>query len=344
MTSAVRHLILEVSIIVFASVVVPLAAYSFEPRVYIALGDSVPAGFGVAETERYTALFFDKLSEHGIVDTYVNFAEDGLTTAALLSFLRSMDEHQLSYFQYAHVITLNIGGNDILAPLVHYLPTAEGVVDIVFELWDFVQASMAIVPEVLEIAAGFQDALEDFSLWRVWELPGLNRMVQDASPVLGEVADMFDRVGELQLVQLLPILEGEFSPELEAALASGVDGFADDFSEILKWLELHAPDAVIIVNTVYNPVPDQMLGMTLAGLSDRAGELIQAMNAIVVDGSAAHGYMVADVYAAFADAPDSVMNFFVDTSALTLSLDVIHPSTDGHVIIAGVVYEVFVAR
>jgi len=314
-----------------------------DPRVYIALGDSVPAGSGMAEADRYTTLFAKMLMDEGYINRYVNMAEDGLTATMLLDFLRNLDEYDLALFQSAHVMTLNIGGNDILAPLIYYLPTQEDVVDIIFELWDFIQETMAVVPYVMEIARDFQEASEDFSLWRVWQLPGLNRMVQDASPVFSEVTDMFDRVDNLQLVGLLPLLEGSFSPELDAALLSSVEAFAIEFNEIIAWINTHSPDAVIIVNTVYNPVPIEIAGISIEGLSQRAGELIQSINTVILESAEIKGYLVADVYAAFANDPDNMMNFFIDTSTLTFSFDIIHPSIVGHKLIANITYELFIA-
>ena len=341
MRSLLNHIVLEIVCIFIATVIIPLAAHvPEEPVALIALGDSVPAGFGVAENERYTALFADMLMQGGYINRYINFAKDGFTTTTLLSQLNNLDEYDISLFQDAYVITLNIGGNNILTPLINYLPAPEDVVDMVFELWDFIQASMLIVPEVMGIASDFQEALDGFSLWRVWELPALNRMVQDASPVLGEVAEMFERVNELQFVRMLPMLEGEFSPELDAALQGGVATFEAEFNQIIEWIQAHAPDAIIIVNTVYNPVPDNLFGMTLEGLSGRANVLIQAINRIIL-GAAANGYIVADVYAAFAGEA-YVMNFSVDAAALTLSFDVIHPNAVGHELIAGMKFDMYV--
>jgi len=329
------------------SVAIPLAAYAYqepEPRIHIALGDSVSAGFGVDDTTRYTALFSEMLKQRDYINKYVNMAEDGFTSAMLLNFLNNIDEYSLSHFQDAYVITLNIGGNDILTPLISYLPTPEDAASMVSELWEFIHEAMAIVPEVRGVATEFQDALDNLNLWRVWEIPALNRMVQSAMPVLGDVTSLFDRVDNLQLVQLLPLLSGEFSPELEAALTTGAAAFEDNFNEILAWLSIHAPEAVIIVNTVYNPVPNQLLGMSLEGLSYRANELIVFINGTILEGSEAKGYLVADVYTGFASEPDSIMNFFMDTTALTFSFDIIHPNAAGHELIAGLNYELFNTR
>jgi len=343
-------------------IIVPISAYTFEtsemlemfvapepepepePRIYVALGDSVPAGFGVANTERYTALLFEMLKERDYIDKYLNMAEDGFTAATLLDFLHNLDEYDLNLIKSACVITLNIGGNDILAPLIEYLPTQEDVMDIALELWDFIQESFELVSEVIEIAHDFQDAIENFNPWRVWELPALINMVQEASPVLGDVTDMFDSVNELQLVRMLPMLQGSFSPELDDMLLDGVDSFAVEFNKIIVWLNTHAPDAVIIVNTVYNPIPNQIFGLSLEGLSDRGSAFVRSINNIILENGYVKGYLVADVYTGFAGEPDNFMNFFVDTTALTFSFDIIHPSVDGHRMIAGMNYELFISR
>lgn len=339
MINAITQVILEVSCLFVLAVAVPLAAYAEpEPRVFIAIGDSVSAGFGVDSGDRYTALLFDKLQESDYVNKYVNMGVDGFTASMLLAQLNGLDEESLSLFESAYVITINIGGNDILAPLVRYLPTPEDVVDIVFELWEFIQEAMAMVPYVMSVATEFQEELDNLSIWR---LPALNRMIQDALPIFGEVSDMFERVDDLQLVGLLPLLAGEFSPELDTALRSGVGSFAEEFSEIIAWVNAHAPYAVVIVNTVYNPIPKQLSGISIEGLSDRADGFVRDINRVIANGRAANGYLVADVYASFAGEPDNIMNFFVDTSALMLSFDFIHPSAAGHKLIARLNYEAF---
>ena len=327
--------------------VIPLTSCSQEaedPRIFIALGDSVSAGFGMAETERYTVLFFEKLKEVGYIDKYVNMAEIGFTTTMLLELLNNMDDYNLSLFDNAGVVTLNIGGNDILSPLIDYLPTPEEAMHMVFELWDFIQESIQIISETMDIASEFQEALDNFSLWRVWELPSLNRMVQDASPVLEDVTNLYDRVYELGFVRLLPMLFGDFSPDLDAKLREGVEIFSVEFAEIIAWLNIYAPNAVIIVNTVYNPIPTQMLGISTEEISGRANALVKSINNIIQEKSEISGYLVADIYAGFTNAPDNLVNFFIDTSAMMLSFDIIHPSSAGHSLIAGISYESFSLR
>jgi lysophospholipase L1-like esterase len=307
------------------------------PRIFLALGDSVASGFGVTPEERYSAVLFDMLKAGGVADEYINMGIVGITTTELLALLRNADEDSLEQIKNASVIALNIGGNNILVPFIDFLPGPENIMDIITESWDFIFESLDTVLDFVDVALDSWEVVDGWRLWQVWRIPALNRVRRDISATLDDVLEVVDRALELELVNLLPLLQGDFSPELEAGLQRGVRVFESEFREVLSWLEVHAPEAVVVVNTVYNPLPHEFLGLSLE-ISKKADELVRDLNNIILSESVAKGHLVADVYAAFADESDNVMNMFLDTSTLLLSFDIIHPNSIGHRLIADLNY------
>lgn len=308
-----------------------------EPRIYLALGDSVTSGFGVDAEERYTALFYAMLKEADLANKYINKGVVGITTTVLLELLHSMDEYDISLIYKAEVITLNIGGNNILLPLLKHLPDIEDITGIITELRDFIFEARDTVAEAVDLAFEVQEILDNWDWWRVWMLPQMNRMIDRVALMLDDVIDVYSAATELELVTLFPLLLGTFPPELEIALQSGVEIFAREFREILEWIEKHAPDAIIIINTIYNPIPPQILEISL-DISNAANALILSMNRIITQESNARGHLVADVYAVFENVETNIMNVGLDASAMVLSFDIIHPNADGHYLIAALNY------
>lgn len=90
---------------------IPVMAQESEPVKYIALGDSITAGHGLSnpETQSYPAAF---AALHGL--TYENYGVDGMTSDELLTALKNK-EYPL---ENAKVITVSIGSNDILQPVI----------------------------------------------------------------------------------------------------------------------------------------------------------------------------------------------------------------------------------
>ena len=285
-----------------------------EPNLFIALGDSVSSGYGLHYLEeRHTFMFYERLKENGYnyIEHYLNKAVAGYTTTDLLAFLNSMDEDTRNIFNSARIVTLNIGGNNVLTPFTRYISGREDIdiEDIIFEYTE----------EVAE-----EDAL------------GIGRRIVDgALAVWGVVRDaVTDTVSTGRTIL------GLFTPELEATLEGGVQIFADEFGQIITWIETHAPRATIIVNTVYNPIPSQLLIIPVA-LSDRAEELIQVINSIIREESEARGFLVVDVHSRFANESNlmGLMRFNLNPFAGGVNVDIIHPNSTGHNIIAQLKYE-----
>ena len=299
-------------VVIFASCTEGEQSPEAEPNLFIALGDSVSSGYGLPYLEeRHTFMFYERLKENGYsyIEHYLNKAVAGYTTTDLLSFLNEMDKETRNIFNMARIVTLNIGGNNILTPFTQYLSGRDDI-----DIED-------IISEYAEVEEN------DAAIGR--------RIVDGALAVWGVVRDaVTDAVGTGRTIF------GLFTPELEAALEEGVRTFADEFGQIIEWIEVHAPRATIIVNTVYNPIPSQLLIIPVA-LSDRAEELILLINDIIREESEARGFLVSDIHARFARESNlmSLMRFNLNPFAGGMSVDLIHPNPTGHNIIAQLKYE-----
>jgi len=304
--------------------------------VYIALGDSVSSGFGLAGYgiygvemhERHSTIFFNELRSNNLAELYVNAAVSGYTTTDVLSLLHNANSELLEYFRNASVITLNIGGNNILTPFIEYL------------------SYMQIADGAENFLEGLQGLLETWQLISQFtggtETPGLFDMFSGFGGALFGIGDLLMGGSDVLagMPQAYAILTGNLSPELEAALNYGKQTFNREFNEIINWLETHAPNAVVIVNTVYNPIPAEIMGIPIA-LSDIADVYITAMNKTIVSEGSARNFIVVDIYEYFSGRLD-LMFFNLDPTAAEVSFDLIHPNADGHEFIAQLHYEHFI--
>jgi len=266
------------------------------PRYYIALGDSVSTGYGLTVQEAsHTTLFFNQLKNKGHVDYYINMAVNGSTTTTLLELLNNIDNDNAGIFRNARVITLNIGGNNILRTFTNYL------------------SSLRITPpETDTLRAGTESILS-------W--------------ALGIISDTLN---------IFSTLSGSFSPELRTDLNEALQTFADDFHAILSWLEKNAPKAIIIVNTVYNPIPQEVLGTSLE-ISSAANILIESINEIISKESTSRNHLVSDIHSHLSNQL-SLFKFNINPLAGDLSFDIIHPNAEGHNIIAQLNFDTFMQR
>jgi len=335
-----KKAILLLLIICLAIIMVVLAKYGFfkltqteppSPRIYIALGDSVSSGYGVASDDRYTDVLFRKLLEESYADEYVNMGINGLTTTTLYAYLNNLNDDGLNLFKDSSVVTINIGGNNILMPFLDFLPSFEEIAEIISAIGEVVSDVREVVSDAGELVFDVREIISDFSAADIFTL---TRLLGDAAPVFNDVLAVFGRVTEFDVFNPIPFLFGPFPGELEVQLQAGIDIFAVEFENIVTWLGHNAPDAVLIVNTVYNPIPREIMGFPLL-ISERADALAEAMNSIIFELAGERGFLVSDVYAAFENEPRliDIMNFNLDLSALTLNFDIIHPNAAGHELI-----------
>ena len=97
---------------------IPLSASAEEveaPKNYVALGDSIPSGYGLQESEKAFPEFLAESNAYALE----NLAEEGITSATLLTKLA--DPEVVAKVAAADVITLTVGGNDLLDGLYNFL-------------------------------------------------------------------------------------------------------------------------------------------------------------------------------------------------------------------------------
>ncbi|MCL2719044.1 MAG: SGNH/GDSL hydrolase family protein [Lachnospiraceae bacterium] len=309
-----------------------------EPRFYIALGDSISEGYGVSETDRYPDLLFALLKEDDLVNKYKNLSITGFTTGMLLAQLENLSGEDLGALQNAHIISLNIGGNNILKPLINYLPDFQEIIDMIAEVGSIAGDAMGLAAKIDELNAELNSISNNFT---ISDLLRVGEFLQRATAIFNESIEMFGQMNELNINNPLAVLSGPLPPELEAKMEKGITDFTTEFAEIITLLNENAPNAVIIVNTLYNPIPEEVLGLKLE-LSGQAETYTRIINEIIFTRQYEENYLIADVYNTFANiaALSEVMNYHLDLAQMNLNFDIIHPNVSGHRKIAELNYEV----
>ena len=312
------------------------------PFIYIALGDSVSSGYGLLgyphnPQGRHSTIFFEQLKRGDYVREYINLAQSGLTTSMLLELLDNLSEEELAFFQNARIITLNIGGNNILRPFIDYfaelqvIAGAENIGDGASGVWAGAWGILSELATTAENAAS-DPAGAELDLGNI--TAGLGNIWAGLGGLIGGTGELI--VGAPGIISTW---RGALSPELEAKLEAGVNDFNSEFTQIITWLETNAPRATIIVNTVYNPIPPEIL-ITSVPIANWADELITAMNTTIVAEGAARGYLVADIYPYFSRQLD-LMQFNLNPREGGFSLDLVHPNAAGHYLLARLYYAIF---
>ena len=82
-------------------------------KLYLALGDSITAGYGVESPFSFSNVYASFLRRHNPDLSMLNFGINGLTTSGLLNLLKTNQRLRHSLAQ-AFLITLTIGSNDLL--------------------------------------------------------------------------------------------------------------------------------------------------------------------------------------------------------------------------------------
>ncbi len=269
------------------------AAFAADSRSYLALGDSISTGYGLSSPsdEAFPALVKELLGESY---TLTNMAEDGETAASLASRL---DEGAcMEAVACADVITVTIGGNDLMA-----------------FLYEFLADNMALEPKLdasevgLKLASGNMEVLNaaaDVLNTKVFALTSsdLNEVAISLSSVVSKIRALNPTATVIVTTQYNPYAE----------LASQVTG-------VQSLLPYVAPEYVEIAKAI----------LSLSGDIDTA---LASFNALVKDGASASAYQVADVAAAFSGST-GLCNAGLSISPIGVNLD-IHPTQAGHKVIA----------
>ncbi|MCL2197414.1 MAG: SGNH/GDSL hydrolase family protein [Defluviitaleaceae bacterium] len=305
------------------------------PHIYIALGDSVSSGYGLvgyahSPEGRHTALFFEKIRNDGYVDEFHSFATSGFTTSDVLDLLNNLNDSERRVFNNARIITLNIGGNNLLTPFLAYLTDLEvvsGAGNIRTGVGGVVSGTWGIIYEIISGVGNSPSPDDDtrFSFGGVVRgfgdiVIGLGELLVGAGEIIGGYPDV------------VSTWRGTLSPELEALFDEGVNTFSQEFVEIITWLETHAPNATIMVNTIFNPIPEEILSVSVP-ISNWSSMLINAMNDTIIDESDNRNFVVTDVYSFFSYRLD-LTSFNLNPFAGEISFDLVHPNAEGHMLIA----------
>lgn len=118
-----------------------------EQKSYVALGDSITTGYGLAENE--TGFAKQVADSNGY--TLTNLAQDGATSTDLLEVVTS--EANADTLKNADLITVTIGGNDLMNALYAYLADAYNTQNRTDITAEDVKASLAGTPsEIPQVA------------------------------------------------------------------------------------------------------------------------------------------------------------------------------------------------
>lgn len=229
------------------------------PFCYVALGDSICRGYGLADpdTQRYSSLIGKQTG-----CAVYNYGVDGQTGAELITFLRAGKADALSQ---ADVISISIGANNLLHTLSSLL---------------------------LSLFSNFDPT--------------------SGSAVQVDAEDLF------------------------AAVDDALAAFEQELPELMELIGEQAFNARVLFQTVYNPYRSfshfsLRLNGTVTTLSSLANECVVRLNEIIRDGALQYGYTVCDVYDAFEQNADRLVN----ASLSKLNFDP-HPNAAGHAVIAEV--------
>jgi len=329
--------VIFVLIIIFSLIILTSSCQNL-PRNYVALGDSVSFGYGLSiHEESYPALFFELLKEEGYVDNYINMAVNGFTTTLLLEYLNNLDVEKSNMLGNAKIVTLNIGGNNILIPFANYLSNSgvvsgadtikTGTETFVSGAWEFISGIRSSIDSVLSDSEVNESSYQSI-------ISGLGNIIIGFSSIISGTGEILSSSPEI-----LNTLSGSFPPELKNELEIGVQKFSDEFKEIINLIKQKAPKATIIVNTIYNPVPQEVLSSSLE-ISLAANVLIESMNNVIIQESKIRGFLVTDTYSHFSNQLNLTM-FNIRPSAGNLSFDIVHPNAEGHKLIAQLNYDTF---
>ena len=269
----------------------PTAAFA-QGESYVALGDSITTGYGLtdAENDGFAALV---AQEQGYV--LDNLAKVGATSDKLLNQL-SEDETSTAV-ENADLITITIGGNDLMGALYQYLA----------DEYNKVNDPDISAGDVQDALAG-KDGTSDLQ----------TKLMTVATTVIGDFADSDAATAALQnfgsnLDQIIAAIKSA-NQDVTIIVANQYNPYSYAAEEATDFI------ASYLAKTVANAF--------------EAG--VQRLNSEVFDaGEQAELYVIADVYGTFSAASDNPCNAYF-TSATDMNLD-FHPNAYGHELIAEVI-------
>ena len=262
--------------------------------VYLALGDSITSGYGLTGTDNFANQVAEKLG----YDDPVNVAVDGDTSGQLLEKLND-NEIDVST---ADLITITIGGNDLMGALYEYLVAT----------WNADSTHAENTMTVEEIQAMLTTP-------NISDLSNLNTLVS----YLKDFPESEQAKAALDT----------FTTNLASII--GAIKTANPSATILVATQYN-PYAYLAKELASTPI----IADTAATISSAFEKGVTALNQIINSGAATAGYQVVDVHGAFQTAVESDMNPCNPsyTAPTPINLD-FHPNQNGHDLIADTIVE-----
>lgn len=275
----------------------PMQALAADPIHVLALGDSITAGYGLAsEAECFTA-------QLGEGYTVTNKGVSGYKTTDILRQINSgaMDAE----IEQADVITLTIGGNDLMALL--YARTAE--------LYNVSHDPKIAAADIVALLA----TLTPENLMDHYDL------ITCAGAALSRLSAGLENPDYLMN---------------SAEFAAALENYRQALVAITAGLKARNSDAEIIIATQYNPYTAFEGAPSVAPLYDGIEDGANRMNTVITQTAAQAGYTAAPVKAAFDAAFAAGADLYhanPDLEAINLDF---HPNAGGHALLAQVFAQV----
>lgn len=258
------------------------------PKTYLELGDSISAGYRLGEDEPAFTQIIAK--EHGYnLDRH---AKSGETTVSLMEKLPTLQEN----IKNADLITLTIGGNDMLYALYTYLADQYSE-----------QTGQTVTPDQMKewITGGGDKAREMllFAATVITDFPdskeaaaGFETLGKNLEKIVDDIVSNNKEVSMIVATQYNPYIYLARDPQLNEQM----------------------PEMAKVVQLITKVFEDE----------------IHKMNDTITTVSEEKGFVVADVHTAFENS-EAILTNPSYTPPLTFDLD-FHPNADGHAMIAQV--------
>lgn len=294
---------------------------------YVALGDSIAAGYGLegyqagevhSAVDSYRELLVQGLGErYPGVEIYADsLAVDGMDSGELLDCLTGTDEDDVAFQERvagAELVTLSIGSNDILGLLIE---------------------------EMAETLSCGQEEIAD----------AISGMIEN-----GDILAWLSLLGKVEELNrdLAGVASDVDGKELEAAIVSGdipgnekfnqaCEQFGENFEKIIEAVHSLAPEAKVYVTNIYNPyrgvaLENPLTDVCAFDLGNLAEFYIGKLNQVFTEESDL--YELADVKAVFDSCEKIPVNanitevFGGDVTLEDCNVDP-HPTKMGHALIA----------
>lgn len=280
-------------VIVLGMLPVTASAGEGENTVYLALGDSITTGY--APDGKVDRPFADQVAAAQGYEL-TNLAADGETSTSLLAELKEADGEELAAVNSADLITITIGGNDLMGALYAYLA----------EKWNNDQGhaeSKMTAEEIQDMLINLDLADLENLRTLVGYLDGFALSTQAKTALNDFTANLTAIIGAIKQVNpdAAILVANQYNPYYYLSKSTEGTPFADTASTISSAFET---------------------GLTF-------------LNNAISNGASSAGYQVVDVYTAFKTAADSGTNPCNPsyTLPMTITLD-FHPNQTGHNLIA----------